>query len=75
MCLRTPCSRVKRVKKIGFDTSRCGCILKQTYGLPFACELARYDPGVIPLQEIHVMWTRLSLSNVSSSQFEGQLFI
>ena len=32
---------LERVKKIGFDTSRCGCILKQTYGLPCACELTR----------------------------------
>jgi len=48
---------LERVKKIGFDTSRCGCILIQTYGLPCACELARYDPEMIPLQEIHVMWT------------------
>jgi len=30
---------------------------------------------MIPLQEIHVMWTRLSFSNVSSSQSEGQLSI
>ncbi|XP_027940130.1 uncharacterized protein LOC114194217 [Vigna unguiculata] len=66
---------LERVKKIGFDSSRCGCILRQTYGLPCACELARYDPGIIPLQEIHVMWTRLSFSNVSSSQSEGQLSI
>jgi len=43
---------LERVKKIGFDTSRCGCILRQTYGLPCACELARYDPGMIPLQII-----------------------
>jgi len=36
---------LERVKKIGFDTSRCGYILRQTYGLPCACELARYDLG------------------------------
>jgi len=66
---------LERVKKIGFDTSHCGCILRQTYYLSCACELARYDPGMIALQEIHVMWTRLSFSNVSSSQPEGQLSI
>jgi len=32
--------KLKRVKKIGFDTSRCGYILRQIYGLPCACELA-----------------------------------
>ena len=62
---------LERVKKIGFDTSRCGYILRQNYGLRCACELARYDPRMIPVQEIHVMWTRLSFSNVSSSQPEG----
>jgi len=66
---------LERVKKIGFHASHCGCILRQTYGLPCACELARYDPGMIPLQEIHVMWTRLTFSNVSFSQSEGQLSI
>jgi len=30
---------------------------------------------MIPLQEIHIMWTRLTFSNVSSSQLEGQLSI
>jgi len=40
---------LERVKKIGFDTSHCGCILKQTYGIVCACELARYDPRMIPL--------------------------
>jgi len=67
--------KLERVKKIGFDTSRYGYILKQTYGVSCPCELAQYDPGMIPLQEIHVMWTRLSFSNVSSSQSEGQLSI
>jgi len=67
--------KLERVKKIGFDTSRCGCVLRQTYGLPCACELAQYDPGMIPLQEIHIMWTRLTFSNVSSSQSQGQLSI
>ena len=67
--------KLERVKKIGFDTSRCGCILRQTYGLPCAYELARYDPRMISLQEFHVMWTRLSFSNVYSSQTEGQLSI
>jgi len=60
---------LERIKKIGFDISRCGCVLRQTYDLPYACELTRYNPGMISLQEIHVMWTRLTFSNVSSSSF------
>jgi len=43
------------------DVPRC------THGLPCACELARYQLGVIPLKEAHVMWTRLSFSDMSSS--------
>jgi len=30
---------------------------------------------MIPLQEIHTMWTRFTFSNVSSSQLKGQLSI
>jgi len=59
--------KLKRVKKIGFDTSHCGCVLRKTYSLPCACELARYDSGMIPLKKIHIMLTRLTISNVSSS--------
>lgn len=49
--------------------------MRQTYGIPCACKLARYDLGMIPLQEIHIMWTRLTFSNVSSTQLEDQLSI
>jgi len=48
-------------------TLKCGCVLRYTHGLPCACELARYAFGVILLNEVHVMWTRLSFSNLSSS--------
>jgi len=54
-----------RVNDVGFDSERCGCVLRQTHGLPCACELARYAMGVIHLNEVHVMWTRLSFSGLS----------
>jgi len=57
-----------KVKVIGFDKKKCGCVLRYTHGLPCACELARYVFGVISLNEVHVMWTRLSFSDLSSSQ-------
>jgi len=56
-----------KVKFVGFDKKKCGCVLRYTHGLPCACELARYDFGVIPLNVVHVMWTRLSFSDSSSS--------
>ena len=31
---------VERVMHIGFDSGRWGCMLRATYGLPCACELA-----------------------------------
>ncbi|KAJ1418263.1 PKS-NRPS hybrid synthetase [Sesbania bispinosa] len=31
---------MKQVKYIGIDKSTCGCILKSTHGLPYACQLA-----------------------------------
>ncbi|XP_068471896.1 uncharacterized protein [Phaseolus vulgaris] len=29
-----------RVNDVGFDSERCGCVLRQTHGLPCACQLA-----------------------------------
>ena len=46
-----------RVNDVGFGSERCGCVLRQTHGLPCACQLARYVMGVIHLNEVHVMWT------------------
>jgi len=51
-----------RVKHVGFDKEWCGCVLRRTHGLPCVCELARYAFGIIPLNEMHVMWIRLSFS-------------
>ncbi|XP_014511731.1 uncharacterized protein LOC106770434 [Vigna radiata var. radiata] len=59
---------VERVNKIGLDSARCGCILTSTYGLPCACILARSEPGMIPIGEIHVIWTRLSISRTVSTE-------
>ena len=59
---------VERVTHIGFYSGSCGCVLRATYGVPCACELARYVYGVIPLTILHIMWTRLSFKNISSNQ-------
>jgi len=41
---------------VGFDSERCGCVLRRTYILPCVCQLAKYVMGVItPLDEVHVM--------------------
>jgi len=39
---------LNKVKFVGFDKKKCGCVLRYTHGLPCACEHARYDVGVIP---------------------------
>ena len=44
----------ERVNYVGIDNSCCGCIIRTTYGLPCACELARYVFGSIPLDTIHM---------------------
>ena len=59
---------VEQVIHIGFDSGSCGCVLRATYGLPYAYELARYIYRVIPPTIIHIMWTRLSFSNISSNE-------
>jgi len=40
-----------RGKHIGFYSESCGCILRTTYALPCACQLAQYDSRVIPLSK------------------------
>ena len=45
------------------DSSCCGCVMRTTYGLPYACELARYVVDSIPLGVIHMFWRRLSFSD------------
>ena len=65
-----------RVNDVGFDSECCGCELRRTHELSCACELARYAMYVIPLIEVHVMWTRLIFSDLSecdsSSEFSIQ---
>ncbi|KAH1247191.1 hypothetical protein GmHk_06G017138 [Glycine max] len=43
----------------GKNSSRYGCIMRTTHGLPCACELARYLVGTIPPDIIHMFWRRL----------------
>ena len=63
------------VNDVGFDSERCGCVLRQTHGLPCACQLAMYVMGIIPLNEVHVMWTRLSFSGLSECDSSCRLSI
>ncbi|KAH1225100.1 hypothetical protein GmHk_11G032077 [Glycine max] len=58
----------ERVNYAGIDSSRCGCIMRTTYGLPCACELARYVLGSIPLDTIHMFWRRLSFLDQGLSE-------
>jgi len=52
------------------NSSRCGCIMRTTHGLPCACELARYVVGTIPLGTIHMFWRRLNFSDHGLSEPE-----
>ena len=36
---------VERVNHTRFDSESCGCVLRATYGLPCACELAHMSMG------------------------------
>jgi len=46
----------------GKNPSRCGCVMRTTHGLLYACELSKYVIGTIPLDSIHIFWRRLSFS-------------
>jgi len=65
----------ERVMHIGFDSGCCGCVLRATCGLPCACELAQYVYWVICPTFLHIMWTRLIFSNISSNESLPRLCI
>jgi len=65
----------EQIKYVGFDSEHYECVLRDTHGLPSACALTRYDLGTIPLNEVHVMWTRLSFLDISSSESSSELSI
>ena len=58
----------EHVSYVGIDSSRCGCVMRITHGLPCACELARYVVGSIPLGVIHMFWRRLSFLDQGLSE-------
>ena len=60
---------------MGFDSECCGCVLRRTQKLPCVCQLARYVMIVIPLNEVHVMWMRLSFSKLSKCDSSSELSI
>ncbi|XP_058783987.1 uncharacterized protein LOC131658740 [Vicia villosa] len=60
---------LKRVKFVGASKQRCGCYIRTTHGLPCACQLVGYQIlGIpIPLESIHVFWTKLQISEYEVS--------
>ena len=52
----------KRGEYVGIDVSMCGCVLKQTHGLPCAHEIVQWnrEGRGIPLSSIHPRWKQLS---------------
>ena len=64
-----------QVQYVGLDKSRCGCTIRSTHGLPCACELASFGVSSIPLQSVHLIWTRLSFLDISSDDTSTELSI
>jgi len=66
---------MNRLKYVGFEKEHCGCTIKSTFGLPCACELASFGLGSIPLQSVHIFWTRLSFADISLPETPFELSI
>jgi hypothetical protein len=51
----------EKVKITGVDENVCGCVVRRTYGLPCACQLARctMDYAFIPLDMVDPFWRTL----------------
>ncbi|XP_073222076.1 uncharacterized protein [Cicer arietinum] len=59
-----------RVKYVGIDQTECRCTIRKTHSLPCACEIVRYSmiPHSIPLDAIHVWWSKLTFHVDASSK-------
>lgn len=59
-------AETKRANYVGYDVSACGCILRHTYGLPCAHEIANYmrEGRSIPLSCIDPHWRKLDMEFV-----------
>ncbi|KAL5130726.1 polyprotein [Glycine soja] len=53
----------ERVPYAGKNLSRCGCVIRTTHGLSYACELSKYVVGSIPLETTHIFLWRLNFSD------------
>ncbi|KAK9100333.1 hypothetical protein Scep_023763 [Stephania cephalantha] len=54
---------LERGNDVGHDSTRCGCEIRTTHGLPCAHELNfhKFSGSPIPLEDIHVYWRKLSM--------------
>ncbi|KAH1265139.1 Protein FAR1-RELATED SEQUENCE 2 [Glycine max] len=63
-------AELERVDYADKNPSSCGCVVRTTLSLPCACELSKYVGGCIPLDSIHMFWSRLSFSDQGLSEPE-----
>ncbi|XP_052177632.1 uncharacterized protein LOC127791693 [Diospyros lotus] len=63
--------------KIGIDKVSCGCVIRSTYGLPCAHEIAEFmvQGRPIPLSTVHPHWTRLQLVQSAYDGVSSQVTI
>ncbi|KAJ1390985.1 OTU domain [Sesbania bispinosa] len=55
----------QHINYVGIDSSACGCTLRNTHGLPCACQLARYVcmGYQLPITEVHTHWMKLTFND------------
>src|SRR3954470_18061676 len=65
---------LERVKFVGASKERYGCYIRTTHGLPCVCQLFGYQILClpIPLETIHVFWTKLQISEHDVSLDESK---
>ncbi|XP_058764158.1 uncharacterized protein LOC131637576 [Vicia villosa] len=62
-CIQIIGKKLEKGKFVGASKQRCGCYIRTTCGLSCACHLVGYQIlGIpIPLESIHVFWTKLQI--------------
>ncbi|KAL5150151.1 Protein FAR1-RELATED SEQUENCE 5 [Glycine soja] len=61
---------VDRLRYLGNNPSSCGCVMRSTHSLPYACELSRYTTSNIPVKLVHIFWRRLCFSDQGLCEVE-----
>jgi alpha-glucosidase len=66
-----------RVGHCGGDRKKCGCVFRKSYGLPYACVIAKKMRNRLPirLDEINAHWKNLMIEDREVGEVDDYSFL